>query len=146
MKYFRHILMGHEILLKIFDGLQSIFWCSFLILTFSKFISKFMWVWAENVQAGHQEHLRKIRHVKQQIRFLQLHDNMIHFDPVTRVSDLSDGLQDTPLHRFFFSRLIYMIPFVSRIVWIDKLHNLMKRFSPNNGCHGNKKKISFNLS
>ena len=41
MKYFRHILMSHEIFLKIFDGPQNIFLCSFLILTFSKFISKF---------------------------------------------------------------------------------------------------------
>ena len=29
----------------------------------------------------------------------------MHFDPVARVSDLSDGIQDTPLWRFFFSRL-----------------------------------------
>ena len=29
---------------------------------------------------------------------------LMHFDPVTRVADLSDGLQDSPLRRFFFSR------------------------------------------
>ena len=102
---FRDILMSHEIFLKIFDRLQNIFWCSFLILAFSKFIWKFRWVWAENFQTGYQKDLRKIRQVKQQIKSFELHDNMMHFDPVTRVSDLSDGLQDTPMCRFFFSRL-----------------------------------------
>ena len=43
--------MGHEISYKIFDESQNIF----LILTFSKFIWKFKWVWAENVETGHQE-------------------------------------------------------------------------------------------
>ena len=38
IKYFRHILMGHEIFLKIFDGPQNNLLCSFLILTFGKFI------------------------------------------------------------------------------------------------------------
>ena len=38
MKYFRHMSMGHEIFFKIFDRPQNIFLCSFLILTFSKFI------------------------------------------------------------------------------------------------------------
>ena len=38
IKYFSHILMGHEIFLKIFDGPQNNLLCSFLILTFSKFI------------------------------------------------------------------------------------------------------------
>ena len=56
--------MGHEKFLKIFDGLQNIFLCSFLILAFSNFIWKFKCVWAESVQTGHQVDLRKIRHVK----------------------------------------------------------------------------------
>ena len=60
--------MDYEIFLKIFDGPQNIFLCSILILTFSKFMRKFKWVWAENVQTGHQESLRKIRHVKLQIK------------------------------------------------------------------------------
>ena len=35
MKYFRHILMGHEIFFKIFSGSQNIFLCSiFVILVF----------------------------------------------------------------------------------------------------------------
>ena len=35
MKYFRHILMGHEIFFKIFDEPQNIFVCSiFIILLF----------------------------------------------------------------------------------------------------------------
>ena len=75
MKYFKHILMGYEIFLKIFDGLQNIFLSSFLILTFSKFIWKVKWVWAENVQTSHQEDLRKIMHNKQPTKSFKLHDN-----------------------------------------------------------------------
>ena len=36
MKYFRHVLMGHEIFLKIFDGPQNIFLCSVLVILFFK--------------------------------------------------------------------------------------------------------------
>ena len=36
MKYFRHIMMGHEILFKIFDGPQSIFLSSIFVLLFFK--------------------------------------------------------------------------------------------------------------
>ena len=36
MKYFRHILMGHEIFFKIFDGLRNIFLCSIFIVLFFK--------------------------------------------------------------------------------------------------------------
>ena len=36
MKYFRHILMGHEILFKIFEGLQNIFLCSIFKILFFK--------------------------------------------------------------------------------------------------------------
>ena len=36
MKCFRHILMGHEIFFKIFDGSQNIFFCSTFILLFFK--------------------------------------------------------------------------------------------------------------
>ena len=38
MKYFKHVLMGHEIFFGIFDGQQNIFLCLFLILTFNKII------------------------------------------------------------------------------------------------------------
>ena len=41
MKYFRQILMGHKTFLKSFDRPQNVFSCSFLVLTFSKFIWKF---------------------------------------------------------------------------------------------------------
>ena len=34
MKYFRHILMGHEIFFKTFDGPQNIFLCSIFIILF----------------------------------------------------------------------------------------------------------------
>ena len=36
MKYFRHILMGHEIFFKIFDGPQNIFLCSIFTILFFK--------------------------------------------------------------------------------------------------------------
>ena len=38
-KYFRHILMGHEIFFKIFDGRRNIFLCSIFIILFFKFQS-----------------------------------------------------------------------------------------------------------
>ena len=36
IKYFRHILMGHEIFFKIFDGPQNIFLCSIFVILFFK--------------------------------------------------------------------------------------------------------------
>ena len=36
MEYFRHMLVGHEIFFKIFDGPQNIFLCSFFALLFFK--------------------------------------------------------------------------------------------------------------
>ena len=36
MKYFRHILMSHELFFKIFDGKQNIFLCSTFIILFFK--------------------------------------------------------------------------------------------------------------
>ena len=36
MKYFRHILMGHEKFFKIFDRPQNIFLCSIFVILFFK--------------------------------------------------------------------------------------------------------------
>ena len=36
MKYFRHILMGHKIFFKMFDGSQNISLCSIFVILFSK--------------------------------------------------------------------------------------------------------------
>ena len=36
MKYFKHILMGHKIFFKIFDGPQNIFLCSIFVILFFK--------------------------------------------------------------------------------------------------------------
>ena len=36
MKCFRHILMGHEIFFKLFDGSRNIFVCSVFIILFLK--------------------------------------------------------------------------------------------------------------
>ena len=36
MKYFRHILMGHEIFFKVFDGPQNIFVCSIFMMLYLK--------------------------------------------------------------------------------------------------------------
>ena len=41
---------------------------------------------------------------------------------------------------------IYLIPFFVRIVWMDKLYDLRKRFLPNKGYHGNRKNTFFQLS
>ena len=35
-KFFRHILMGHEIFFKIFDGQRNIFLCSIFLILFFK--------------------------------------------------------------------------------------------------------------
>ena len=61
MKYFWKFLMDNKIFLC---GI-----CSFLFWTFSKFVWKCKWAWAENVQYGYQEDFRKVRHVKQQTQF-----------------------------------------------------------------------------
>ena len=70
---------------------------------------------------------------------------LIYFASVTRVSDLSDELQDTPSVDTLFSRL-YLIPFFPRIVWIDELHDLIKGFFFYKGRHGNRKSTFFQLS
>ena len=36
MRYFRHILMGHEIFFKIFNGKQNISLCSIFVILFFK--------------------------------------------------------------------------------------------------------------
>ena len=36
MKYFRHILIGHEIFFKIFDRIQNFFLCSIFVILFFK--------------------------------------------------------------------------------------------------------------
>ena len=36
MKYFRHILMSHEIFFNIFDGPENIFLCSVFVILFFK--------------------------------------------------------------------------------------------------------------
>ena len=46
MKNFKHMLMGQEIFLKIFDGPQNIFLCTPLV----------------NMQTGYQGDLRKVTH------------------------------------------------------------------------------------
>ena len=36
LKYFRHVLMGHEIYFKVFDGPRNIFSCSIFVILFFK--------------------------------------------------------------------------------------------------------------
>ena len=55
MKYFRHISMGHELFLKIFDEPQNVFLSS--IFTFLFF--QVHGVGAENIQTSYQGDLRK---------------------------------------------------------------------------------------
>ena len=56
MKYFRHILMGHEIFAKNFDGPQNIFLCSIFLCSKG--------VGAQNIQTSYEGDLRKAKHVK----------------------------------------------------------------------------------
>ena len=63
----------------------------------------------------------------------------MHFDTVTRVSDLQEHFCDN----FSSVDFIYLIPFFSRMVWIDTLHNLMMRFFLNKGYHRNRKNYFF---
>ena len=67
----------------------------------------------------------------------------MHFDPVTRVFDLSDGLKDIFLPRFFFSRLYLSDSIFFKDSLDCNVHNLMKRFFPDEDCHGSKKKTFF---
>ena len=60
--------MGNEIFLNIFNEPQIMLLCSFLSLPLSKIIWKCKCVWAEKVQTGYQEDLRRIRHIQQQIK------------------------------------------------------------------------------
>ena len=57
---------------------------------------------------------------------------LMHLDPVTKASDLSDRLQDTALWRFFFNRL-----YLSDSIFFKDSLDWYK------GCHENKKKTFF---
>ena len=50
---------------------------------------------------------------------------MIYFDPITSVFDLIDGLKVT------FMTIFFSVDFIS-VVWINKLHDSLKRFFPAN--------------
>ena len=52
----------------------------------------------------------------------------MHFSYVTRVCDLSNGAKNTLSRRFFLSKLYLFDSIFSGIVWIHKLHSLMKEF------------------
>ena len=60
VKYFRHILTGHENFFKIFDGSQNVFLCSIFVISFFSLRG----VGAQNIQTSHEGDLRKTRHVK----------------------------------------------------------------------------------
>ena len=63
------------------------------------------------------------------------------FASFTRVPDVSDGLQDTTLCRFFFSRLYLSDSiFYKDSLETAKVNDSMKRFFPNKSYHGNRKK------
>ena len=63
----------------------------------------------------------------------------INFECITLVMDCKTELCDD----FSSVDFIYLIPFFSRIFWIDRVHDLMKRFFPDKDCDGNKKSIFF---
>ena len=89
MKYFRHILMGHEIFSKIFDGLRNIFLESiFIILSFKlkgleHKISKL---------AIKEIYPADVRQIVVKIKKKCL----MHFDPDARVFVLSNSLSENP--------------------------------------------------
>ena len=97
IEHFWKFLIDHKVLLLSF----------FLILINSNLIWKFNGVCAKNVKTGHQGDLRKTRHVKQQIKYSQLYDDnwqqtfLMHFNPVTRECDLSNGAQNLSSGFFF---------------------------------------------
>ena len=59
--------MGNEIFLKFFDGPQKIF-------PIFNFYYIHLKTYVRNVQSNHQEDLRKIRHVKLEIKSFELND------------------------------------------------------------------------
>ena len=156
-KYIRHILMGHEKVLKIFDGPQKIF-------KIFPFLHFFNWlhlktlakgVWAQNTQTGHQRDIGKTRHVKIQTKSTQVYiwqmvvkiqkDHFfMHFKADGEVCVIRDETKDTPLWQFFLSILYLFDSIFPGIVLSDKLHNFEERICfPNNGCHGKRKRKQF---
>ena len=76
MKYFRHVVMGHEIFLKIFDGPQKFFlfssFLSFLVISFKNL----WWSRKKLLKLAMKGISKKIRHVKQQVKSSQVYDKL----------------------------------------------------------------------
>ena len=70
----------------------------------------------------------------------------MHFDPATRVLTLVMSSKIRLCDDFFSVDFIYVILLFSRIVWIDKLYDLIKGFFPNKGWYRNKKNTFSQLS
>ena len=86
MKYFRHILIGHEIFIKIFDGPQNIFLCSVFKILFFEFQSlSFLKRFKKDLTCLiNRIHSADIRQILVKIK------KIMHFDPDARVFVLSN--------------------------------------------------------
>ena len=131
MKYFRHILIGNEIFLNIFNEPQIILLCSFLSLPLSKIIWKCKCVWAEKVQTGYQDDLRRIRHIQQQIK-LEDFLKKISGGGGTRVMDLREYMDQVTFcyyHESIFTRQTGV--FYWNVAIIKKIHLCFSAFYKN---------------
>ena len=158
MKYFRQLLIGHEIFLKIFDELSKNFLCASFLIFFFFFLSNFfkgvMGVWAQNVQTSHQRDFRnkvilkisKIHLVTWQMLVKIKNNFLMCLDPAVAVFLHYGGKDIYYYDEFSWGFFICLTPFL-QLVWIDKLHYFYEGiYSPNNGCHWNRIKIISQLS
>ena len=93
MKYFRHIIMGHEILSKISDGPQNILLCFILVILFftlrglehkiSKLVIKEIKERQDMINKSHPFDIYKAKSGKIKKK------KLMHFDPDARVFVLS---------------------------------------------------------
>ena len=63
----------------------------------------------------------------------------MYFDPANSILTSVMGYEIHLCNDFSSVDFIYLIPIFSRIVWIDKMHDLMKGLFLNKGCDGNRK-------
>ena len=126
MKYFRHILMSHEIFLKIFDGPQKFSFLNFFsLVNWFKRLPK--GVWAQNALTGRQ---RKKKHVQVHTKstnvyigkvLLKIQDN--NFLCISKLMVRSESLEmGQRIH--LYDSISWV--FFARTVLIDRLHSFRK--------------------
>ena len=141
-KYFRHILTGHEIFSKVFDGSQNIFLCSILVFLFFKFrvlehkISKLA---IKPLRTFKKNMLNKSHHSADIWLIVgKIKKCLLHFDPDARVFVLSNWHKIQLCDIFFVSNLYLFDSIFSIIVWNNRWHNFDERICfPDNCCYDN---------